>query len=126
MLRLIPLFLMALAACGAHDHSHDFNEIQRWKNKGNRIFLVEIPYNVTEKEVKQYGDGRPDAEGVYTAVYFYMEGSKVPGISARYRWDYSKVSEYIHSKGFDRYTYRYVRSPNSEISFSLADPSDFP
>ena len=125
MLKLIPLLFFVFAACGEHDHSYDFDELQRWKSKRNQILLVEIPYNAAQEHMKAYGDTKGRTKGGITAVYFYLEGSKVPGISARHRWTYPEVSEYIHSKGFDRYSYRYLKSQNAEASFDLVDPGNF-
>lgn len=125
MLKLIPLLFFVFAACGEHDHSYDFDEVQRWKSKRNQILLVEIPYNAAQEHMKAYGDTKGRTNGGITAVYFYLEGSKVPGISARHRWTYPEVSEYIHSKGFDRYSYRYLKSQNAEASFDLVDPGNF-
>ncbi len=125
MLKLIPLLFFVFAACGEHDHSYDFDELQRWKSKRNQILLVEIPYNAAQEHMKAYGDTKGRTNGGITAVYFYLEGSKVPGISARHRWTYPEVSEYIHSKGFDRYSYRYLKSQNAEASFDLVDPGNF-
>ncbi len=75
--------------------------------------------------MKAYGDTKGRTKGGITAVYFYLEGSKIPGIAARHRWTYPEVSEYIHSKGFDRYSYRYLKSQNTEASFDLVDPGNF-
>ena len=125
MLRLLPLLFLVLMACGGHDHSYDFDVVQHWKSKRNQIFLVEIPYNAAQEHMKAYGDTKGRTKSGITAVYFYLEGSKIPGIAARHRWTYSEVSEYIHSKGFDRYSYRYLKSQNTEASFDLVDPGNF-